>query len=339
MKRYFDPGQYHEELYARTERKLEFKPGMKFEKWKAVLMKKLTELTGYEPPEKAPLKVTRGETKEFKDYVRQRLVFNSEAFADVPAYLLIPKGIKGRMPAMVCLQGHTKGFHISIGEPVYPGDAETIKGGRDFAVQAVKQGFVALALEQRCFGERKKKLQSYMCDHPCTDAALHSFMLGKTMIAERVRDAQRGLDLLESLPFVDKKRLGCMGNSGGGTITFYASIFDKRIKLGVPSCTYCTFKDSLMNIWHCVDNYIPGILKYAEMGDLAGLRAPGKLLIVSGKEDKIFPLKGVKEAFKRTEQIYSAAGARKNLELLIGPEGHRFYPKQAWPLIKEMINR
>ena len=338
MKRYFDPQYYHRELYKTTERQLAFRKGTAFLKWKYALLRKLKDLTGYEEPEKKPLKITWGEAKEFPSYTRKRLVFNSEENSDIPAYLLIPKSVKGKMPAMVCLQGHTTGFHLSAGITRYPGDAGAISGGRDFAVQAALNGFVGLAIEQRCFGERRLTLQKYMCDHPCTDAALHSFMLGKTMIAERVQDARRAIDLLETLDFVDKKRIGCVGNSGGGTISFYLGIFDKRIKLAVPSCTYCTFKESLMSIWHCVDNYIPGILKYAEMGDLAGLRAPKKLLIVAGKRDKIFPLTGVKKAYRTTEKIFSAAGAKNNLKLLIGSKGHQFYPEQAWPLIKEMIN-
>ena len=120
MKRHFDPQHYHRALYKTTERKLAFRKGTAFLKWKSALLRKLKELTGYEEPEKKPLKITWGEAKEFPSFTRKRLVFNSEEYADVPAYLLIPKGVKGKKPAMVCLQGHTTGFHLSAGITKYP---------------------------------------------------------------------------------------------------------------------------------------------------------------------------------------------------------------------------
>ena len=212
-----------------------------------------------------------------------------------------------------------------------------MKGDRDFALQAVRNGFVALALEQRCFGERAETIQEHRWEHSCLDAVFHSLMLGRTVVGERIWDVMRAIDLLQEQPEVDPERIACMGNSGGGTVTFYAACVEPRIKLAVPSCVFCTYADSIMRIQHCGDNYIPGILRVAEMGELAGLIAPRRLLIVAGETDDIFPIHGVKAAHETASEIFAAAGCADNVRLVAGPGGHRFYAGLAWPLIHEMM--
>jgi len=128
-----------------------------------------------------------------------------------------------------------------------------------------------------------------------------------------------------------------MGNSGGGSITIYASAILDRIAFAMPSCAFCTYQDSIMNIAHCPDNYIPGLLKYAEVADVMGLHAPKPIVIVAGIEDDIFPIDGVKKAFSELKEIYRAAGAEDNCCLVIGNGGHRFYADEAWKAMLKLI--
>ena len=334
--RCFAPSRYHLHLMEQTERELAWRGGP-FAVWQERLRARLLELVGGFPERRGPLDVEELEREETDAYVRTKLVFVSEPFADVPAHLFVPRGADGPMPAMVCLQGHSPGMHISVGDARNKEEEELIAGDRDFAVQAVREGFVALAIEQRCFGERAESLQEQCSDHPCFDAVMHSLLLGRTMIGERVWDVMRGIDLLLERPDVDGGRIACMGNSGGGTVTFHAACLDERIALAVPSCSFCTLADSIMRIYHCGDNYVPGLLKVAETGDLGGLIAPRNLVVVAGKEDPIFPIEGVRRAFAVTREIFRAAGCPENLQLVVGDGGHRFYARQAWPIIKNML--
>jgi dienelactone hydrolase len=145
------------------------------------------------------------------------------------------------------------------------------------------------------------------------------------------------LDYLAARGDVDMKRVGVMGNSGGGTISMYAAALLPRLSFAMPSCSFCTFADSIMSIYHCGDNYIPGILQYAEAADVMGLFAPKPLVIVTGRQDPIFPLAGVRKAFRDLQKIYDAAGAKNNCRLVIGEGGHRFYADDAWPKLLKMI--
>jgi dienelactone hydrolase len=334
--RFFSPSQCHMHVMSRTPRELAW-TGQDFGPWQTALRARLRELIGDEPSEKLPVDVEEVDREETDDYVRMRILFTAEECSDVPAHLLVPKAGEGPFPAMVCLQGHSPGMHISIGEAHNDDERASIAGDRDFAVQAVRHGFVALALEQRCFGERAEQAQERRMPHGCQDAVMHALMLGRTVIGERVWDVSRGIDLLQEQPEVDRNRIACMGNSGGGTITFYAACLDERIKLALPSCSFCTYADSIMRIEHCADNYIPGILKVAETYELAGLVAPRRLLIVAGETDDIFPIDGVREAFEKAKAIFLAAGCEDNVRLVVGPEGHRFYADLAWPVIHEMM--
>ena len=91
-----------------------------------------------------------------------------------------------------------------------------------------------------------------------------------------------------------------------------------------------------MPIFHCTCNFIPGIMKYFDMGDLACLVSPRPLIVVAGRKDDIFPIDGVTKAFNTIEQIYKAAGAADNCRLIIGEEGHQFYARQGWPAFGEL---
>ena len=334
--RHYSPSEYHLALTQRTPREFAWR-GQEFGPWQKALRARLVELLGGFDERSGPPPAEELEREETDDYVRTKLVFRSEECADVPAHLLVPRSGSGPYPAMVCLQGHSPGMHLSIGQARNDHEREELAGDRDFALQAVRHGFVALALEQRCFGERQEALQQQRWDNRCMDAVVHSLMLGRTVIGERVYDAMRGIDLLVERPEVDPRRIACMGNSGGGTVTFYAACVDQRIGLAVPSCCVCTYAASLMRIQHCPDNCIPGILRAAEMGELAGLVAPRRLLVVAGEKDNIFPVDGVREAFATARGIFAAAGCEDNVRLVVGPEGHRFYADAAWPLIQEMM--
>ena len=333
----FSPHRCHQRLLDAARPALAYAPGVDCAAWRTALGEKLRELVGL-MPRRLPLRLRMEERQEQEGYWERRFVFRAEVGAAVPCHLLVPKRARRPPPVMICLQGHSTGMHISLGRPRYQGDEASIEGGRDFARQAVQEGFAALVLEQRCFGERRDARPRWarQIKHTCTHAAMAALLLGRTMIGERVWDVCRAIDTLAEFPEVDSSRVACMGNSGGGTITYYAACLEPRIGAAMPSCAVCTYRDSIGRIDHCVDNYLPGALRYFEMGDLAGLIAPRPLVVVAGQHDGIFPLPGVEASFHTIQQVYQAAGQPGRCRLVVGPEGHRFYPEQAWPVFREV---
>ncbi len=271
-------------------------------------------------------------------YLQIDFEFQSEPGYFVPCSFLIPDGIEKPLPTVICLQGHSTGVHISLGMPKFPGDEKSIAGGRDFAVRAVQEGFCAIAMEQRYMGSCG---QAETGKPAClTDgASLPSVLLGRTAIGERVWDIMRLIDVLEKelSEYVDKERIICMGHSGGGTAAFYTSCMDDRIYLSMPSCSVCTYEDSIIMLRHCDCNYVPGIRKYFNMGDLGCLIAPRRFVMVNGIEDSIFPIKGAEESFEVIKKAYKKVGKEELCHMVKGKGGHQFYPDDAWPVVKSIL--
>ena len=164
--------------------------------------------------------------------------------------LLLPKEQKGKLPLCATLQGHSKGAHISLGTPKYPGDEELISSGdRDFCVRAVAEGFAALAIEQRGFGQCGGTVHGPACERP----AMTALLLGRTLIGERVWDVMRVLDAIEThfADLITMQGSVLMGNSGGGTSSYYAACMDERIKVSMPSSSFCSVTDAWGGIRHC----------------------------------------------------------------------------------------
>jgi pimeloyl-ACP methyl ester carboxylesterase len=164
-------------------------------------------------------------------------------------------------------------------------------------------------------------------------------MLGRTMVAERVYDVDRGIDYLATRRDMDLSRLGVMGNSGGGSISTYAAALLPRLRAAMPSSAFCAYAGSIMSIYHCGDNYVPGIFLWAEMGDVLGLFAPRPVVVVAGRHDSIFPIEHVRKAFSQLKTIYRAAGAPGSCQLVVGDGGHRFYADDAWPVMQALLRK
>ena len=330
------PWQYNRDIIANTTPSLRYGGEKPFSEWQneaRAALRKLLRLDAIKKSENTNFTVEY--VKEEDEYTEYRFTLESEPGYVFPSVLRVPRGKAGKLPTIVCLQGHSTGFHISLGKPIFERDIKSIQGGdRDFCVRAIKEGFACVAVEMRNFGECGG-LETGGPD--CHVSSMNAIINGRTTIGERVHDISTVIDaLIENFDFVDTDRIMCMGNSGGGTATFYAAAIDERISLAMPSCAVCTYKDSIAAMKHCVCNFIPDIANYFDMGDIGGLIAPRKLVVVNGIADDIFPDAGVRESFDIIKSLYSAAGVPDYCALVTGPEGHRFYADAAWPVLHEL---
>ena len=173
----------------------------------------------------------------------------------------------------------------------------------------------------------------------CLVAGNAALLLGRTLIGGRVWDVMRVVDAVETY-FSDRITMEgslLMGLSGGGTATYYTACLEPRFSCYMPAGAVCTYKDSIVAMQHCTCNYIPGIAKWFDMGDLAAMIAPRKLVIVHGKDDPIFPIEGTEECFRIIQELYHTAGAADHCELVVGDGPHRFFEAEAWPAVLNML--
>jgi hypothetical protein len=245
-----------------------------------------------------------------------------------PMYVLVPNSEPPYKPVMV-FHGHNPSVQYILGN--YP-DEETAQEWRavdnNYAQALAQAGYLVCAVEQRGFGERLADQAVSNVEtgflNACRQLSFNYLMQGRTMVGERVWDGMVALTYIQSRADVVPGVMGCTGNSGGGTTTLWLSAIDDRVTVVVTSCYLCSFRHSILGMRHCECNYVPGILEYAEMGDLAALIAPRPFRAIAGEHDPIFPLEGVVQQFETVQRAYDLLGVGDRCSLTVHPGEHAY---------------
>ena len=340
----FDPVDYTRKLHDQAPLRMTFGATSRAqaEAWQKRLRPKIAELVGGFPAARTPLQAATLETADFPSYRREKFVFQSRPGVWVLGYLLTPRSPAAPHAAVIAIPGHGRGVDDLVGIDE-KGRDRTVKVGYeyDYAIQVVEHGMAAVAVEPMGFGCRRDPatIAKSLTATVCQPAAGSALLLGQTMIGWRVYDVMRTIDWIATRPELDAARVGCMGVSGGGTVTLFAAALDTRIQAALMSCSLNTFRDSIMSISHCIDNYVPGILNWAEMYDVAGLVAPRPFFAESGERDTIFPIAASRASFDRVHRIYEVFGAagRVGQEVFDGP--HSFSGKLGLPFLAKHLGK
>jgi dienelactone hydrolase len=273
--------------------------------WKARRAERLTELLG-QMPAPVPLKLETLESVQCDGYRRDKIVFDSEESMSIPAYLLVPDGRISEGAAILACHGHGPGKSQAVGLE------HTNAPNSDYGLQLVRQGYVVLAPDLRCFGER----QDWNPDdhYACDTNLVHAVMAGWNPLAQSVWDMQRCLDVLADHPLVDAARIGMVGLSQGGTITLFTTAFDDRVAAAVVSGYFSSWAVAHKMPWNmCGSQVLFDMLGKLEHEDLGALISPRPLLIESGTHDDLFPVATATETVRRTRLVYEHEGVGDRL--------------------------
>jgi dienelactone hydrolase len=342
--RRFDPVVYTRDRYGAAPRRLRFQARTRAQagEWQQTLRAKVTELIGGLPSNRQPLRPVTLDTRAFPGYRREKVVFDSRPGVSVLAYVLLPSKAPTPAATVICVPGHGRGVDDIVGIDEQGRD-RTDKAGyqHDFAIQVAEAGMAAVAIEPMAFGCRRDPLNARqgLSRKGCEPAAGGALLLGETMIAWRVWDVMRAIDYIATRPELDASRVGCMGISGGGTATLFSAALEPRIRAAMVSGYLNTFRDSIGSLAHCIDNYVPGILNWAEMHDVAGLIAPRPLFVESGEKDNIFPIAASLESVRHVREIYDVFQAAGRIEHEVFPGEHSFWGKRGIPFITDHLSR
>jgi hypothetical protein len=194
-----------------------------FEKWQKETRKLLHSILGPDFTAQE-MKPKRRERSDCGDY--WRLYYEVETSPDlwVPFFVLTPKEQESAMAGILCLHGRGYGMNEICGlhENGTPREPDEDPGyQKDFALQAVRAGFVAVVPDQFGFG-RRRDFDFDKSGDACTDSSQHPSMylthLGRTMAGIRLFDSLRMLDLMEKMDEIRADRLGVVGLSNGGFV-------------------------------------------------------------------------------------------------------------------------
>ena len=336
----------HDTLVKNAKPILAFDENRDYKTWKEEIRAKFYELSGLNEVEanaepNPQFEIVKEEKLE--GHTRYYCLFESEIGAVVSMYVLIPDGIKEheKRPLIITQQGHSTGFHNSVGIEIYEEDKKYQETRGKFANQSVQQGYITAAIENRGMGERAAQNEEgrrvYIGKRrDCYYEEMTALLMGRSLIAERCFDVKCAIDMILKHfgKNIDQRKIVLAGNSGGGTVSFYASCYDERICLSVPSSAFCPYPESILRFYHCSCNYIGHAFKWFDMQDLACLIAPRPFFAINGKTDPSFKDYGVIRGFETVKKIYEKEGVpEKCHSIIMQDRGHFWGVEYVWPVI------
>jgi dienelactone hydrolase len=277
---------------------------------------------------RCPLDVKVEEEVDCGKYVRRLLTYESEPGSRVPAYLCIPKELlKGekperKVPAILCLHGTDN----TVGHGTVVGLGK--RANRSYASELAERGYVTFAPNYPLLAKYQPDIKKLGWESGTLKA---------------VWDNIRGLDYLESLPFVDGKAMATIGHSLGGHNSVYTAVFDDRLKVVVSSCgldSFLDYYDGKEANWlpekgWCQTRYMLKLADYKgklaeipfDFHELIGALAPRHVLIVAPKGDSNFKWESVDRIAKAATPIFKLSGKPDNLRVEHPDCPHDFPPE------------
>lgn len=231
-------------------------------------------------------------SEKTEHYLLQEIEINTTRGRRIKILLTLPNREKELFPAVVCIHGH---------------------GGDRFSVydkKSIYKGFAAVLAER-----------NYVTIS--TDVGQHEvYEKNRILMGERLLDLMRCVDYVESLPQVDKAKIGCAGLSLGGEMAMWLGAMDKRIAATVSS-GFLTVMDQ-MEQNHCLCWKFDGLRELVDYPDIYSMIAPRPLMCQNGLQEPEtqFYVPLAKKAMMEIKTIYNDFGNGENVVLQIHDGGH-----------------
>lgn len=283
------------------------------EEWDpAALRQKIMTAMGAEIDHTLPLDPEYTRTIDCGTYTIRSLSYLSRPGVRVTGNLYIPKG-EGPFPAVINMHGHWEQGRL----------APRVQQRGHLLAQ---YGYVVLAVDAFGTGERCPEHGVYTSHGGLLGGA--PFQIGESLMGLQVVDNMRGVDLLESLPFVQKENIGACGASGGGNQTMWLAAMDERIKAAVPVVSVGTFQSYII-CPNCVCEVLPDGMTITEEAGVIALAAPRAIMPINGVYDvnPAFNPAETRRTIDEAKRIFRAYGVPENLKLTVLEEPHAFSPE------------
>jgi dienelactone hydrolase len=284
------------------------------------------------PKEKVPLDPQAHSEEDCGSYLRRKVSIQVQPGDRMPAYLLIPKNRKGRVPAIVCFYGTTGGAGkdttVGLSGP-RPGTRP--ERNRAFAIDVTEAGFVAFAADYLRDGERVKPGR-----RPYDTTDFYQEFPDWSVHGKDAWDTMRAIDYLQTLDFVDPERIGMVGHSYGGHSTIFTAALEPRIRAAWANGPVSDFRGHGLH-WavpkgggnsqsmpamrpYVLDHTLPIPVTFYEF---TALVAPRPLAVAQAVGERR-PMEEENHAAVR--EVYRALGAEDRVKYVWYPGDHDFPP-------------
>ena len=282
-------------------------------------------------PERTPLNPQVTGTIHRDGYRVEKVIYESQPKHFVTALLFLPEK--------------------DVFSPPYPGvlipcgHAQNAKGHEEYQSMGAflaLLGIAALVVDPVDQGERGQYLGEGGWPQLWGTAGhwrvgIGSTLLGRNTARFEIWDDMRGIDYLQSRPEVDPQRIGCTGNSGGGTQTSYMMSLDERIKAAAPSCYLCGFPALLTTFGpgDAEQNLFDQLGFGMDHADYVMMRAPSPVLMCVATKD-FFDIHGAWETFRAAKRLFTRMGFAERVEILENDAGHNYNTQQREGVVRWM---
>jgi len=281
--------------------------------------RELYALLGDLPDRQRPVGSKKRQEEQRDGYVLETWELDLNGIEPVPAYLVRPTRLNGRVPAVLFNHSHGGGYKI--------GKQEFIEGRSylqpvPYAKVLTDLGYVGLCIDHWVFGER-----SHTTEQDMFKAMLWQ---GQVLWGMMVFDSLRALDWLVQRPDVDRARVGTLGISMGSTMAWWLAALDERVKVTVDLCCLTDFHTLLAKkalSGHGIYYYVPRLLKRFTTAQINALIAPRAHLGLAGLQDKLTPVEGLDAIDRELTRVYAEAGHPERWKLLRYDVGHMETPE------------
>ena len=292
-------------------------------------------------PQRTPLNARVVGRLKGEGYRVEKVMFESRPRHHVTASLYLPES-EGPYPAIVLPCGHS---HTGKASGQY----------QRAAILFARNGMAALCYDPVGQGERYQVIDRagghshfhdiprklavphptvrHLCTTEHTLMGIGCILLGENIAQYRIWDGIRAIDYLQSREDIRAERIGCTGNSGGGTLTSYLMALDDRIVAASPGCYLTTFQ-KLIEVKGPQDaeqNIFGQISFGMDAADYVIMRAPVPILISASTRDATFDIRGAREVFQQANRFYSHLGYPERVALneADAPHGYLIQHREA----------
>jgi dienelactone hydrolase len=259
---------------------------------KAALRKCFLEQLRLSPfPRKTPLNPIYTIKRKFDGYTVENVAIETLPGVYLCGSLYKPAKGKGPFPAVLSPHGHFSSPDMNQYGRYRPDQQYR-------CAMLARMGAVVFSYEMFAWGESMLQVDKevHKTSHALTIQTLNSI---------------RVLDFLTSLPFVDEKRIGVTGESGGGTQTFLVTALDDRIAVSVPVVMVSSYFyggcacESGLPIHSCSD-------MGTNNAEIAAMASPRPMLVISDGSDWTRDVPVIE--FPYLQKVYSLYGMQSNVE-------------------------
>jgi len=251
-----------------------------------------------------PLEPRRLSTADKGSYRVEELEINATHGRRIRIIATTPVSQDGPRPAVVCIGGHGSDLYSPYDPNTVAKDAGKAKAERiyrGFGTALAAKGYVTVS--------------TTVSQHEVRET-------GRLLMGERLWDLMRCVDYLESLPQVDKTRIGCAGLSLGGEMAMWLGAMDERIAATVSAGFLTTMDHMEQN--HSMCWKFDGLRESVDYADIYALTAPRPLQCQNGllEPPSQFYVPLARQAMEEVRTIYKDMDRPENVVLDVHPEAH-----------------